>query len=287
MYTSPKNHRSINMKFGFVTCVQIGLSCMEAIYAVKGKLDLIITIPDDKATKKSGRIYVDDFAKKNNIAIIKTNHINDTEAIAAIKEHDIDWLFIIGWSQIASKNVVDAPNKGTIGAHPTLLPIGRGRAAVPWAIIKNLDKTGVSFFKMDEGVDTGLILDQEEIPITKEETATTLYAKVNMAHETIIQKLYPVLVAGTEEAKVQDDSKATYWPGRKPEDGQILKSMTIEEVDRLVRATTRPYPGAFSMDGDKKVIIWSGSVEKPSRGSKDYPIDVANGTYYGTDFSVL
>ena len=276
------------MKFAFVTCVQIGLSCMEAIYDINGTLDLIISIPDGKAKKKSGRIYVDDFAEKYNIPLIKSNHVNDAAVIEAIKMHNIDWLFIIGWSQIASKEVIEAPSLGAIGAHPTLLPIGRGRAAIPWAIIKGLDKTGVSFFKMNEGVDTGLILRQEEVPIQPTETALTLYDKVNTAHERLIKKLFIDLGNNTAEGKLQDESKATYWEGRKPEDGELLLKMNINEVDRLVRATTKPYPGAFIIRGDKKVIIWKGIMSQEKIESNVYhEIALKDGFFYGTNYEVL
>ncbi len=275
------------MKFAFVTCVQIGLSCMEAIYEINGKLDLIISIPDEKAKKKSGRIFVDNFAVKHNIPVVKSNHVNDQAIINAIKEHNIDWLFIIGWSQIASKEVIGAPNLGAIGAHPTLLPVGRGRAAIPWAIIKGLDKTGVSFFKMDEGVDTGLILGQEEVPIESAETAQTLYDKVNLAHETLIKKLYVDLLNNNVEGKVQDESKATYWEGRKPKDGELYETMSIDEVDRLVRATTKPYPGAFIIRGDKKVVVWSGFASNIIKADKIYhEIELADGYYYATAYEV-
>lgn len=275
------------MKLAFVTCVQIGLSCMEAIYEIGGSLDLIISIPDEKAKKKSGRIYVDDFAEKHNISVLKTNHINDEVAINTIKKHNVDWLFIIGWSQIASKEVIDAPNLGAIGAHPTLLPVGRGRAAIPWAIIKGLDKTGVSFFKMDEGVDTGLILGQEEIPIATDEIATTLYEKVNMAHETLIKKLYKALKENKVIGKRQDESKATYWEGRKPKDGEITTQMTILEADRLVRATTKPYPGAFFIERDKKVIIWQGHYsENKKEENVLFEIKLSDGFYYAENYEV-
>lgn len=269
------------MKFAFVTCVQIGLSCMEAIYEINGKLDLIISIPDEKAKKKSGRIYVDDFANKHDIQVVKSNHVNDEVVIKAIKKHNIDWLFIIGWSQIASKNVIEAASLGVIGAHPTLLPVGRGRAAIPWAIIKGLDKTGVSFFKMDEGVDTGLILGQEEVLIEETETAQTLYDKVNVAHETLIKKLYIDLLNNNVNEKVQDESKATYWEGRKPKDGEINEKMSIIEVDRLVRATTKPYPGAFFMKENKKIIIWSGFPSKTKiYQNTNFEISLKDGFFY-------
>jgi len=213
------------MKFGFVTCVQIGLSCMEAIYEIGGELSLIISIPDNKAVKKSGRIFVDEFASKHSIQVLKINHINEEEVVNALKLHKIDWLFIIGWSQIASEEIIRTPKYGVIGAHPTLLPVGRGRAAIPWVIIKGLDRTGVTFFKMDKGVDTGLILRQEIVLIEAYETATTLYKKVNDAHELLIKKLFKDLEDGKVRGELQDESKATYWEGRKPSDGQILKRL--------------------------------------------------------------
>lgn len=273
------------MKFAFCTCVQIGLSCMEAIYHVNGKLDLIISLPDDKAVKKSGRIYVDDFANKNNIPVIKSAHINDEQVVEALKKHEIDWLYIIGWSQIASKELLSAAKKGAIGAHPTLLPEGRGRAAIPWAIIKGLDKTGVSFFSMDEGVDTGLILGQEVIPIEKDETATTLYDKVNVAHTALIKNLHPKLERDEVKGVKQDENKATYWEGRRPEDGELNYSMNVEEVDRLVRATTKPYPGAFIKDGKKKIIIWSGIPKKNSTANLEFKFQ--DGTYTAIEYEIV
>ena len=276
------------MKFAFVTCVQIGLSCMEAIYEIGGDLDLIISIPDEKAKKKSGRIYVDDFANKNNIPVLKANHVNDKVVADRIKSLEIDWLFIVGWSQIASKEVIEAPRLGAIGAHPTLLPQGRGRAAIPWAIIKGLDVTGVSFFKMDEGVDTGLILGQQEVSICINETALTLYNKVNFAHEVLIKNLYKGLLKDEVIGLVQEESKATYWEGRKPEDGEINSEMTIDEVDRLVRATTKPYPGAYIILEGKKIIIWKGI--KSSREIENnvfLEIKLIDGLFYAVNYEVF
>tara|TARA_R110002074_G_scaffold254292_2_gene426322 strand:+ start:3072 stop:3911 length:840 start_codon:yes stop_codon:yes gene_type:complete len=275
------------MKFAFVTCVQIGLSCMEAIYEVNGNLDLIISIPDEKAKHKSGRIYVDDFAAKHNIPVLKTNHVNDVAVIEAIKVREIDWLFIIGWSQIASKEVIESAKIGAIGAHPTLLPVGRGRAAIPWAIIKGLEVTGVSFFKMDEGVDTGLILRQEEVIILPTETAFTLYNKVNIAHETLIKKLFIDLQNNNVKGKVQDESKATYWEGRKPKDGELFSTMNMEEVDRLVRGTTKPYPGAYFISEKQKITIWCGEKSlNHKENNNSYELKLKDGFYYATDFDI-
>jgi methionyl-tRNA formyltransferase len=246
------------MKFAFCTCVQLGMSCIEASLRDGFQFDLLITLHDHKSKSKSGRIYLDQIAQEHETDLFKISHINDSEVIEKIKEKEIDWLFIIGWSQIASKETINAPKFGIIGAHPTLLPEGRGRAAIPWAIIKGLKQTGVTFFNMDQGVDTGDILTQHIIPIEERETATTLYKKVEDAHVSLFLDTLPKLISGNYSLQKQDESKATYWEGRIPADGEIKQSMTTDEVDRLIRATTHPYPGAFCInENGEKVVIWN------------------------------
>ena len=249
-------------KIAFATCVQLGLSCIEAIYEIGGKFDLLITLKDEKAKNKSGRIYLDEIAEKNGAPLLKINNINDVEVLESLKKYEIDWLFIIGWSQIAKKDVLNAPTCGCVGMHPTLLPKGRGRAAIPWAILKGLDETGVTLFKLDEGVDTGEIIGQGIIKMAKDVDASVLYKEVDEMHVTLIKKYWNDIVSGNVTLTKQDESQATVWEGRKPEDGEIFESMTCEEADRLIRAVTHPYPGAFYKKDGKKYIIWKADFSK-------------------------
>lgn len=248
------------MKFGFVTCVQLGLSCMEAIYKVGGELEFVISTLDEQGKHKSGRVYLDDFCEKNSVQLHKSSHINNQDCIDLISESDIDWLFIIGWSQIAGSAILKAPNKGVLGIHPTLLPEGRGRAAIPWAILKGLDKTGVTLFKLDEGVDTGEIVSQLQIPLNSETTAATLYESVNQAHVSLIESVFNELKNDTVTLIKQDEDKATVWPGRKPEEGEIDLTGSVVSAERLVRAVTHPYPGAFVHIGTDKYIVWKSKI---------------------------
>ena len=252
------------MKTAFTTCVQLGRSCIEEVLRIGGHFDLFITLKDDQAKNKSGRIYLDDLAEQEHTPLLKVRHINDPEVIAALKEHEIDWLFIIGWSQIAGKEVLAAPRQGIIGMHPTLLPLGRGRAAIPWAILKGLKETGVTMFKMDEGVDTGDIIAQGRIPLHEGITATELYELVDEMHVSLMSSCWRELAEGTVTLRHQDESKATIWPGRKPEDGEITSQMTMEEADRMVRAVTHPYPGAFWRGAEGTLRIWSARVSRDS-----------------------
>jgi len=274
------------MKFGFVTCVRLGLDCMEEIYRIGGKLDVVFTLKDELGRSKSARIYVDEFCGVNAIPAVKIRNFNEPDAVQAIRDADVDWLFIIGWSQIAKPCVLEAPRFGAIGMHPTLLPEGRGRAAIPWAIIKGLAETGVTMFQLDAGVDTGPILAQERLPIAADETATTLYDRVAKAHRRLIARVWPDLVRNQLRAVPQDESKASVWPGRKPEDGRISPEMTIAEADRLVRATTHPYPGAFwDQDATRRIRIWSGAPSaNPTAPEGTFRIPLRDGHYDALDY---
>jgi methionyl-tRNA formyltransferase len=173
-----------------------------------------------------------------------------------IKKYNLDWLFIIGWSQIANKRLLNTPKLGVLGMHPTLLPKGRGRASIPWAIIKGLEETGVTLFRLDEGVDTGPILSQYKIPLTDSTTATELYASVNNAHVNLITDIVPKMLNESIKLKEQDNSSATEWESRVPTDGEVDLKGSVVTAERLVRATTKPYPGAFIMINGQKHIVW-------------------------------
>lgn len=273
------------MKFGFVTCVQLGVSCMEAIYRVGGKLDLVISLNDDQAVGKSGRVYLDAFCSQHAIPLLKTRNINDPAAIDAIRAAGIDWLFIIGWSQIARDDVLAAPRLGVLGMHPSLLPIGRGRAAVPWAILKGLEQTGVTLFKLDSGVDTGDILDQVAIPLHPRIDASELYAQVDAAHAALMTQAYPRLVHGTITPKLQDHSQATYWEKRNPEDGRLDLAGPVGVGERLVRAVTRPYPGAFIEQGNRTLVVWRAQiVQDVPTGAKS--LQFADGTLQALEWEM-
>jgi methionyl-tRNA formyltransferase len=86
----------------------------------------------------------------------------------------------------------------------------------------------------------------------------------------------------------QDEALATEWPGRTPEDGRLNRAMTLEEVDRLVRATTRPYPGAFWDDHDKRIRIWRGKFADPATASSPNALrlEFQDGFYDALDFEI-
>lgn len=273
-------------RIGFVTCVQLGLSCIETVLEIGGTFDLLVTLRDDLARGKSGRVYLDDVARSHSIPLAKIRHINDSESVSILKEFDLDWLFVIGWSQVLSIEALECARRGVLGMHPTLLPTGRGRAAIPWAILHGLDETGVTLFQLDGGVDTGPIFAQKSIPIDDAETATSLYAKVDAAHSDLMRSAWSALASGRVVLRTQDHALATEWPGRCHDDGLVHSGLTVSEADRLVRATTRPYPGAFlELGNGSRLRIWAGSTTQTQDGT-GHEIPLLDGSFFATDFRV-
>jgi methionyl-tRNA formyltransferase len=268
-------------KIGFVTCVQLGLSCIEEVYRLGSRLELVITLEDHCAAAKSGRVYLDDVSKNLGFRLIKTVHINEDNLVDEIVRSQIDWLFIIGWSQIAGKRLLESAKMGTLGMHPTLLPEGRGRASIPWAIIKGLSETGVTLFKIDAGVDTGDIICQEKINMDGQITATRLYNKVITSHLKLMERAINMINNDEIRTFKQDESKATYWPQRKPEDGKLDLCGSVYDAERLVRALSRPYPGAFFVDPTTllRKIVWNGRVLRPDEESIGEVIKFSDGRY--------
>jgi len=273
------------MRIGFITCVQLGRACIERVHDLGGNFDYLGTLHDDQAINKSGRVWINDLAQRDGITLHRFRNINDADAVAGIRAANLDWLFIVGWSQIAKAEVLQAPRLGVLGMHPTLLPIGRGRASIPWAILKGLSETGVTLFKLDEGVDTGPILHQVRIPLEEDETASSLYTKVQSAHATLMEEAWRRLQQGVVELTPQDDAVATEWPGRTPADGQLTPELTCTQAERLVRATTPPYPGAFLVEADRVVRVWSGHVNDNACDQGGHILRFVDGEYCAHDYS--
>lgn len=252
-------------KVAFVTCVQLGLSCIRAVLAAGGHFDLLITLKDQRARDKSGRIYLDEVAGAYGIPLLKVDSINDAEAVQAVRAAGIDWMFVIGWSQIVKPEMLYTPHCGCVGIHPTLLPEGRGRAPIPWAILKGLPRTGVTMFRLDEGVDTGPVIAQIPIDLTARTTATELYEKVNRVHVELMLSCWADIVNGRVTPVPQDEDRATRWPVRRPADGALSHRMTMAEADRLVRAVTHPYPGAFFEEDGQRTVVWSADIGREHR----------------------
>ncbi len=216
----------------------------------------IITIDEEDTSKISGFRSFDGLAEKFNIPFYKIKHIRTPEAYELIKSLNPDLIMVMGWSQLVGDDVLALPPLGSIGLHTTLLPRHRGRAPVPWAIIKSLGRSGNTLFYFTPGVDNGDIIAQKHFYITLDDTAQTVYDKATRAGIDLVMEYLPAILEGTAPKIKQDEALADHWPKRRPKDGLINWSAPALEIHNLIRGVTHPYPGAFTFINGKKLLIW-------------------------------
>ncbi len=155
-------------------------------------------------------------------------------------------------TQLVPQRCLDIPAKGTIQYHPSLLPKHRGPSSINWPIIQGEDKTGLSIFWPDEGLDTGDILLQKEVAIGPTDTVGSLYFDhlFPMGVEAMIEAVAMVR-DGSAPRIAQDESQATYETWCKAEDAEVDWTKPAAEIDCLIRGTD-PQPGAWTLrDGGK------------------------------------
>jgi methionyl-tRNA formyltransferase len=160
------------------------------------------------------------------------------------------------------KKILNIAGKGAAGIHASMLPKGRGNAPLVWALINGESATGITFFYFSDGVDDGDIIGQREILIIEDETIKTLLDKVETESKSLLLECIPLIAENKIKAWAQDDSAATYYPKRTPDDGLIDWNMSSKEISRFIRAQTKPYPGAFTIIENKKVIIWDATINE-------------------------
>lgn len=242
-------------RFAFTAGVRIGWSCLDALCRAGHVPSLAIGYPPS-LSDRSGYRSLEDLSRKYSFQLLETEDINSPESLARLREAAPDVHLVFGWSQLLSKELLSVPTRGTLGTHPTRLPEGRGRAPIPWTLIKGLTRSAVTLFYLEEGVDCGDIVDQPEFDIGPEDDAGTLYEKIERVHVRMILENIDAVLKGTAPRKPQDHSKATYWPRRRPEDGKIDWSRPAGEIFNWVRGLTHPYPGAFTFLKGKKLLLW-------------------------------
>jgi methionyl-tRNA formyltransferase len=149
---------------------------------------------------------------------------------------------------------------GAFNLHGSYLPRYRGRAPLNWAIINGEDHTGVSLHVMVKEADAGDVVDQEKIPIGPEEPVAAVLPRVREAAVRVLGRQLDGLLAGHAPRTVQNHALATYFGKRTAEDGRIDWTKSAREIFNLVRALSRPFPGAFTdvvFDGKTlRLLVW-------------------------------
>lgn len=168
---------------------------------------------------------------------------------------------------------------GAFNMHGSLLPKYRGRAPVNWAVLRGEREAGVTLHVMAKRADAGDIVDAEPVPIGPDETAGEVMEKLGPAAVRLLDRRIDALKEGRAPRFPQDETQASYFGGRRPEDGRIDWAAGARDAVNLVRAVAWPYPGAFTEAGGRKLMVWRARVSDGCAAARgDEP-----GTVLGVD----
>jgi methionyl-tRNA formyltransferase len=221
----------------------------------------VVTQPDRPKGrgKKLTAPPVKELALKHGIEVLQPEKASDDLFCGQIRAKEPDLIVVVAFGQILRKKLLNIPRWGVINVHASLLPNLRGAAPIQWTILNDEMKTGLTVMQMDEGMDTGPMLFQEEVPVLKDETAGHLHDRLAVMAGDLMARSLERMSGEIAKATPQDHSKATYAP-------KIAKELSLvdwREEAAKVSARIRgmdPKPGAYTLWDGKEIKLFASTV---------------------------
>lgn len=241
---------------------EIGTECLDLLIARGEDVRVVFTHEDDPGETRWFR-SVAGLARQHGIPVRVGEPRRDSDAARLIAALQPDLIFSFYYRRMIPMAVLAAARHGAFNLHGSLLPRYRGKAPVNWAVLHGERETGVTLHHMAARADAGDIVDQEAVPIGPEDTAYDVMRRLVPAARQVVDRQLAALKAGTAPRRAQDESQATKFGGRRPEDGRIDWAQPARRIVDLVRAVARPYPGAFTALAGRRLMVWKARVAPP------------------------
>ncbi len=250
------------MRVIFMGTPDFAASALESIIAAGHEVVLVVT-KADKPSGRGGRVIpspVKKIALENGIEVYQPRRIRDEESVERLRAAKADIGVVAAFGQILSAEDLSAPARGCVNIHASLLPLYRGASPIQQAILDGAEKTGITIMQMDEGVDTGDILMQEDCPIAPDETAGSLFDKLARIGASLIVRALTEIEAGEAEPLKQYEARASFTRQIGKEMGKIRWEQPAAAIERQIRAMN-PWPSAFTkfVDG-RNLKIWEAAA---------------------------
>jgi len=221
----------------------------------------VVTQPDRPKGrgKKLTAPPVKQVASEHRIEVLQPEKASDDLFCAQIRAKEPDLIVVVAFGQILRKKLLDIPRWGVINVHASLLPNLRGAAPIQWTILNDEARTGLTVMQMDEGMDTGPMLFQEEVSVLKDETAGHLHDRLAVMAGDLMARSLERMSGKIAKATPQDHAKATYAP-------KISKDLCLvdwKEEAKKVSARIRgmdPKPGAYTLWEGKEIKLFASTV---------------------------
>lgn len=242
---------------------------LDALIEAGHEIAGVVTQPD----KPKGRgkavamTPVKEKALEHGLSVYQPLKVRTPEFVQVLRELKPDVMVVVAFGQILTKEVLDIPPLGCVNVHASLLPKYRGAAPIQWAVIDGEKETGVTTMMMDEGIDTGDMLEKEIVPIEDEETGDSLHDKLMAAGARLIVSTLKKIQDGTIERTPQTDEETCYARMLKKDMGDVDWSLDAHAIERLVRGLNS-WPGTYTKWNGKTVKIWKAkAVDREYEGA--------------------
>jgi methionyl-tRNA formyltransferase len=251
----------------FFAYSEVGYTCLDLLLSRGDNVVALITHEDNPHEKiwfKTPAVA----AREHGVPVFTPESVNTPEWREKIATLQPDLILSVYYRHMIGTKILALPRLGAWNMHGSLLPRYRGRAPINWAILHGEPRIGMTLHRMVKSADAGDIVDQEGVEIGPRDTAEQAFRKVMPCARVVLARQIDALLAGTARETPQDETQATYFTGRKPEDGRIAWTQTSAQIFNLIRAVTDPYPGAFTDVGPARLMVWWAESDSPATAGR-------------------
>lgn len=271
------------MRIIFMGTPQFAVSSLEACLTL-GEVVAVVTQPDKPRGRGQEVSFspVKQLAVDRGIPVLQPLKIRNTPFAGELAAYQADVAVVTAYGKILPPDVLSTPRRGCVNVHASLLPRFRGAAPIQWAIAHGDPTTGVCLMQMDEGMDTGPVIERAELPIGPDDTSATLHDKLARLGGEVLTRALPGWVDGTRTATPQASEGIVMAPMIRKEDGFMDFTRPAVELERRLRAFT-PWPGAwFDVEGLGTLKVHQAKV---ANGQAAAPGTVLSATANGVELA--
>ena len=249
------------MKVVFMGTPDFAVGTLEAIVGAGHEVAAVVTQPD-KPKGRGGVMAmspVKECALSHGLTVLQPLKARNPEFIEEIKAINPDVIVVVAFGQIIPSEIIHMPKYGCINVHASLLPKYRGASPIQWAVLDGCEYSGVTTMLMDEGIDTGDILETATVKLDERETGGSLFDRLSLVGAKLLVETLDKAEAGQLHPVKQDDSQSSYVRMIDKSFGLMDFTQPVEVLERRVRALN-PWPSAFTHMDEKLLKIWDATV---------------------------
>ena len=241
-------------KIIFIGTSSFAITTLEELIENNYEILAVITAPDKPVGRKQEVIPspVKEIALKYNLLILQPKKIAEIEK--KIHELKPDLILVSSYGQMIPKSILDIPKKKSLNLHPSLLPKYRGASPIQTAILNGEKTTGITIMKIDEKMDHGPIIAQQETDIKPDDTYESLESRLSEEVTKLLIEILPRYFKNKIKPKIQDEDNATYTKILTRDDGRIDLKENVQKIERKVRAFY-PWPGTWTEINNQRIKI--------------------------------